>query len=141
MNWNLTHLLVTTHVMNLLLLLLLLCSFCLYCTVSIAALYTGGGTCAAGIVSGKVIHVNRSNPTIGPVYTVEWQDGLRETGLNTKAMLELLEPTPRSLGHGTPATPEVLVVVDSASELSCVYLYARKCLIQTFVQFLLFIVW
>jgi len=68
---------------------------------------TGGGTCAAGIVSGKVIHVNRSNPTIGPVYTVEWQDGLRETGLNTKAMLELLEPTPRSLGHGTPATPEV----------------------------------
>jgi hypothetical protein len=58
-------------------------------------------------VSGRVLHVGRSNLAVGPVYTVEWQDGLRETNLNTNAMLELLVPTPRGLGHGTPATPEV----------------------------------
>ena len=33
---------------------------------------------------GYVIHVARENGAIGPMYTIEWEDGLRETTINQK---------------------------------------------------------
>jgi hypothetical protein len=63
---------------------------------------------AATLVKGKVVHVNRGNKAVGPIYTLVWEDGLRETNINTRMMFALLAVTPRSLGHGTPITPEVV---------------------------------
>lgn len=47
--------------------------------------FDGDGSCLAEFVLGRVVLVNRSNKTVGPVYTIDWVDGLRETDINNRS--------------------------------------------------------
>ena len=81
---------------------------------------------AAKWVRGFVIHVSRLNRSMGPVYTIEWEDNLRETDILQRVMKDMLIPEPNRMGHGTPLGDEVVEFLEEASEIIGGELYAMR---------------
>ena len=58
-------------------------------------------TVAARVVAGHVVAVERHKGT-GPLYTVQWEDGLKEADISMRLLREMLMVRPTRVGIGTP---------------------------------------
>lgn len=78
------------------------------------------------MVSGKVVDT-AFNPRWGNTYTIQWEDGLRETDISWREILELVKVNKKRLGYGVYVDEEVIEsVMAVGQELGRALDFCRK---------------